>query len=345
MDTTGLITALRTLAIAGIGAGAAWLLSFPAPFLTGPAILVTLSGFAGVRTAVPTGLRNAVFVVIGLSMGQTVTPEVLDAARHWPVTLITLAALLIAIIWLTQAMLSRWWRMDRTTGLLCASPGHLSYVLGLTEGVKADLRTVSIVQSIRVLCLTLIVPVIVVFAGPLPHVPTLAPETVTLATLIAMIAGAGLAGFVLDRLKLPAAYLIGGMLVAALLHATSVVTGIIPPGLLVAAFIAMGGLIGTRFSGVTLAELKRTAGAGLAVTALACALAVAFSMVAARLTGFDPVTVLVALAPGGVETMAAMSVLLGIDPTFVAAHHVARLTMLTFIVPLFVLGRGRQADH
>lgn len=341
MDRDGLFTTMATLAIGAAGAATAWLLALPAPFLTGPALFVTACGLAGVRTAIPTVLRNAVFIVIGLSMGQTVTPEVIEAVRRWPVTLVTLAALLFAIIALTQAMLARWWSMDRTTGLLCSSPGHLSYVLGLTEGVKADLRTVSIVQSIRVLCLTLIVPVVVAFAGPLPALSGAEPRVVGAPMLLVLLGGAAAAGLGLQRLRLPAAYLMGGMLIAALLHATRVVSGVVPPALVVVAFIAMGCLIGTRFSGVTLAELKRTAGAGLAVTALAVALAAAFAAVAARLTGFDPVAVLIAFAPGGVETMAAMSVLLGVDPTFVAAHHVARLLMLTFIVPVFVLGRGR----
>jgi len=52
--------------------------------------------------------------------------------------------------------------------------------------------------------------------------------------------------------------------------------------------------------------------------------------------------VLIAFAPGGLETMAAMSVILGIDPTFVATHHIARLLMLTVIVPVFVIRSQRN---
>jgi uncharacterized membrane protein AbrB (regulator of aidB expression) len=65
-----------------------------------------------------------------------------------------------------------------------------------------------------------------------------------------------------------------------------------------------------------------------------------FAVIAAEITGMDVVAVMIAFAPGGLETMAAMSVILGIDPTFVASHHVARLLMLTVIVPFLVL-RGR----
>ena len=64
-------------------------------------------------------------------------------------------------------------------------------------------------------------------------------------------------------------------------------------------------------------------------------------MIAHWITGMDLIAILIAFAPGGLETMAAMSVILGIDPTFVASHHVARLLMLTAIVPIFLM-RGRR---
>lgn len=278
---------LRTLIISSAGAGLAWLLSVPAPFLTGPAIAVTLAGLSGFSAEIPDRLRDAVFVVIGLTMGQSVTPSVLKAAAAWPVTLAFMAGMLVTIILLTRGLLMRHWGMDALTAMLCSSPGHLSYVLGLTEGVKADLRTVSIVQSVRLLCLTLIVPFIVVLSGPLPTVPGVPLGNVAPLELAILIALAACSGWVLQRLRFPAAYLIGG----------------------------------------------------LAVTVLAVLIAGLFAMLVARVTGFNTLTVLIAFAPGGVETMSAMSVLLGLDPAFVAAHHVARLFMLTLIVPFFVLRR------
>lgn len=330
---------LRTLIISSAGAGLAWLLSVPVPFLTGPAIAVTLAGLSGFSAEIPDRLRDAVFVVIGLTMGQSVTPSVLKAAAAWPVTLAFMAGMLVSIILLTRGLLMRHWGMDALTAMLCSSPGHLSYVLGLTEGVKADLRTVSIVQSIRLLCLTLIVPFIVVLSGPLPTVSGVPLGNVAPLELAILIALAACAGWVLQRLRFPAAYLIGGLAVSAILHVTGSVSGAVPQLLALGAYVTMGGLIGSRFSGVSLAELKHSIGAGLAVTVLAVLIAGLFAMLVARVAGFNTLTVLIAFAPGGVETMSAMSVLLGLDPAFVAAHHVARLFMLTLIVPFFVLRR------
>jgi membrane AbrB-like protein len=332
-----------TVAIAVLGAMLFAVLSFPAPYLTGPATMVTLASLAGLKIqGPPVPMRNAVFVILGLTIGQGVTPEVLDAMRTWPVTLTALAASLFAIILLTRAMLVRHWSMDPTTAFLSSSPGHLSYVLGLTEGVKADLKTVSIVQSIRVLALTLLVPAAIAVTGQIPERPAMGPEETALVPLLLMILCAGLAGYVLHRLKLPAAYLIGGMLISVGLHVTGIVEGVMSYWLAAAAFVSLGALIGSRFSGVTWQQLRHALSAGLAVTVLGVVLAGIFAVIAAEITGMDVVAVLIAFAPGGLETMAAMSVILGIDPTFVASHHVARLLMLTVIVPFFVL-KGRPA--
>lgn len=336
---------LRSFVIGVLGAALFVLLGVPAPFLTGPASAVTLAALAGVKTeSFPQHIRNVVFVVLGLTIGQSVTPEVLDAMRNWPMTLVLLCGSLFAIVLLTPALLMRCWSMDRATAFLASSPGHLSYVLGLTEGVKADLAMVSIVQSIRLLTLTLLVPAAIALTGRAPEHPPVAPMEMAFLSLALMIAIAAVAGFVLQRLRLPAAYLIGGMLVSVALHVSGLVEGVTPFWLAAVAFVCLGVLIGSRFSGVTLAQLGRTLGAGFVVTVLGVVLASLFAVFAHWITGMDLTAILIAFAPGGLETMAAMSVILGIDPTFVATHHVARLLMLTVIMPFILIdtrSRGR----
>lgn len=46
--------------------------------------------------------------------------------------------------------------------------------------------------------------------------------------------------------------------------------------------------------------------------------------------------VFVAFAPGGVEAMAAMALSLGYDPAFVAVHHLYRIILLIFLLPLIL---------
>lgn len=330
------------LGIGGCGAGAALVLSLPAPFLTGPAIAVTLAGLAGVAMEVPARVRDAAFVVLGVSMGTAVTPDVLVAARTWPLSFVMLFAALVAILWASRSMMARWWGADRRTAVLSAAPGHLSYVLGLADANGLDIRMIAIVQSIRVLLLTLAVPPLVILMES--DLAAVAPPRAAMAPgwLAATLAAAAIAGLFLKRVRLPAAYLLGGMAVSTGTHLGGIVGGHVPQALVIPAYVLLGTLIGTRFSGVSPGELRAAATAGLALTGMAVTIALIFAFGAASLTGLPLDQTLIAFAPGGVETMSAMALLMHADPTFVAAHHVSRLFFLTFLIPLS-LGRNDSA--
>lgn len=338
-------TARRTLLaliIGAFGAGFAYAVGFPAPFLTGPAILVSLAGLTGLRLEVPKWLAQLCFVVIGLSIGAGVSPEVLVSARQWPASFLLLAVALYAILSLSGLALRRFFGYDRMTALLASSPGHLSYVLGLSADINADIRLITLVQSMRLLFLTLIVPVAISFVGtpPADGLP-LVQETPPVPLLVMF--GLSIAlGLVLMRLHVPAALLIGGMIVSTAAYLSGTVSGAIPSWLVIPAFLIMGTLIGTRFSGVTLQMLRSTFWAGLTSTAISSAVAAFFAILVAIWLGLPVGQLLVAFMPGGVEAMIAMAVLLDADPTFVAAHHIARLFILTALVPLMIGRRGKS---
>ncbi len=332
--TSGFVPTLRTLAIAAIGGVVAYVLSFPAPFLTGPTIAVIAASLAGLNLMIPARLRDACFVAIGLSIGSGVTPEVYATAVRWPISFAVLILVLLVIIGVGTAIMTRFWGRDRTTGALSAMPGHLSYVLGLALEAQRDVKWVGVVQSTRVGALTLIVPFAIVLLDLEPG-PAVAPAgTTPLVALAISVVLALVVGLALRRLRMPAAFLLGGMAVSTVGHLGGWVEGAVPAWLAWPSFAVMGAIIGTRFSGVSLAELRSSLGAGLAVTAAAFAISGAAALVVARLLDLPPALVLVAFAPGGLEAMAAMAITLGVDPTYVAAHHVFRLFALTVIAPL-----------
>ncbi|MDG2374400.1 MAG: AbrB family transcriptional regulator, partial [Paracoccaceae bacterium] len=56
-------------------------------------------------------------------------------------------------------------------------------------------------------------------------------------------------------------------------------------------------------------------------------------------TGINFLYVIIALAPGGFETMVAMSAFVGADPAYVAIHHIARIFFLSALVPIALARR------
>jgi membrane AbrB-like protein len=327
---------LLALCAGAAGAALATLAGIPAPFVTGPAIAVTLASLAGARFDLSARLRDAVFAVIGMVMGSGVTPQALAALIDWPVSFLLLALSVVAILWTCRLALSRGFGIDRRTAVLASSPGHLSFVLGLGAELGGDIAAIAIIQSIRLLSLTLLVPpLVVLFGGELPDV--LPPmQTMALPALAILIAASAAAGYALVRLRVPAAYLIGGMAVSTATHASGMVEGGVPQWLAIPCFVFMGTLIGARFSGVSLAMLRRHAAAGAISTLVTVAIALGAALLAWRITGLPVMLLLLAFAPGGVETMAAIAFLLNADPAFVAAHHVFRLFVLSALVPAFL---------
>lgn len=327
-------TILLTLALGAGGAVLAHLAGVPAPYLTGPAALVTLASVAGLRTHVPDILRDLCFLTIGIGMGAGLNPEMLRAAATWPLSLVVLSVAMVAIFLPGAALLERVFVFDRLTARLAASPGHLSFVLSLTAESRADIAIVTVVQSLRVLALTLLVPFAVAMLSGADLSIGLPPGPILSITSLAGLAAVSAAlGWGFKRLRLPAAYLLGGFVVSSLGHASDVTPGLVPLWVSVPGFAIMGTLIGTRFSGTTPSLIVRAFGAAaaLAVLALAVTVLAAFAMYWAL--DMPMTTLLIAYAPGGLETMAAISVMLEADPAFVAFHHTFRVVFLTFLVP------------
>ena len=328
--------ALPTLAIGAAGAALFWLVGFPAALLTGPAAAVSAATLMGLRTAIPPRLRDAVFIVLGTQIGGTVTPEVIATALAWPLSLAALSVTLGVVMVAVMAMLMRGFAYDRLTALLAATPGHLSYVLGLTADLGADVPKVALVQSIRVLMLTLLVPVLVALWG-VEGTAMLADRGTTQPHLLAAVFALSLGvGLVFDRLGIPAPLLLGAMAVSGIGHGADLTPGALPGWLVVVAFVCMGSMIGTRFRGLDRRGLLRATAAGVMATLIACAVAAVGAWLAAGLVGLPPAVLLLAFAPGGVEVMAALAVQTGLEPAFVAAHHVFRLLLLGVLMPVVI---------
>lgn len=136
--------------------------------------------------------------------------------------------------------------------------------------------------------------------------------------------------------RLPAAFLIAGVLASGLCHYLGLVAGRPPSAFLLAGFVVTGSVVGARFTRIPLADLRRLFGAAIAGVVVSSILAALFALIAARALSFPFGQLLIAYAPGGVEAMAAMALSLDYDSAFVATHHLFRIILLLFVLPLLL---------
>jgi len=334
---------LLTLLISATGGALAAMLGLPAGWLMGGALAVAVAALSGVKVMLPGWLRDLTFIATGLSMGANVARDSVALMMQWPITLAGLVVELILIIAITGFVLRRFFGLDRGTAYLSSFPGHLSFVMSIAAAGVGDSRQIIIIQVIRILLLTICVPVMAVFL-PLGHFegPADAPP-MELTTLLPVALGCAVAGFVLTRLRAPAGYVLGAMAVAIAAKFAGWFEGSMPPLLLDGIFVLVGALIGARFNGITRIEFTRAAIGGFVGTAITVAICTVVVLAIAPLVEMPLGQIWLGLSPGGLEGMGALGIALGFDTAFIAAHHVTRLLVLTIAIPtVTMLVRDKQ---
>jgi membrane AbrB-like protein len=335
---------LLTFGIAAVGAVAAHFVGLPAGLLVGAALTVSLAAMAGAPVGLPAPLRLVTFLLVGMSMGASVAPDSLSLIAQWPISLAGLVLELVLIIGVTGWVLVRFFGLDTGTAYMSSFPGHLSFVMSIASAGVGIPRQIVMIQVIRLLMLTIAVPIGALFLpiGEGIVMPASAPETMDPITLIALAMGCTAVGILFEKLKIPAGFVLGAMAAATGGKLAGLYTASLPEPLVVATFIATGALIGVRFIGLTWAEFRRIAFGGLVATAITLSITTSIAAVVSLFVATPFGQIWIGLAPGALEGMGALTIALGYDTAFVAAHHVIRLLLLSFAIPGVVVLIRRQ---
>ena len=322
----------------GLGGGAvAWRFGVPAPWLAGSVVTVAAASLSGIITqAMPKRLSRFIFILLGLQIGGSVTPETLNTIARWPLSFLVLALTMAVLVWLGMVFFRKVYGWDKATSFFAVMPGALSVALALAADTRADLVKVSVSQVTRLFILVAVLPSVISSYGSISDIPPplVLPGSGGLRDLV-MVLGAGLvAGFVFEKLKVPAGLVLGPALASAVMHIGEVVHGTLPLWVLVPVFVFLGTMIGMRFSGVRPRDLMKLGGASLTGLGLAMVISVAGAAVASRIADVPFAWTVLAFAPGGMEAMTIMAFALNLDPAFVGAHQIGRFVLIALAMPM-----------
>jgi hypothetical protein len=324
---------LEALAAGVAGALAFGLFSLPAASLCGAMVAVAGLLMVGRGVSIDPRLRDLGFLLAGIGMGASVTPEMLQGIGRYPVSLMIFTVALVLTVIATQAVLRRLTGMDRATALLSAMPGALSMVLAVAATTpRADVATITLIQSVRLFVLVALLPGVVTTAGGGGASPAVGVMTPAMLGGV-MVAGLA-ASWVLSQAGMAAAWILGGMLASAVAHGAGWAQGGMPWLLNEAAFMLVGVYIGIRFSAIRLEKLKQLLGVALLSLAVGLVIAIGAAALASMfgVARFD--AALLAYVPGALEAMIVLGAVLGLDPIFVGLHHLCRFFGISLILPL-----------
>ena len=329
---------LNSLWLGPLGGFLAVSIGAPIPFLIGPTAICSIAAFIGFNFVVPAPIRNLSFIIIGLTIGSNVTPDSLIQISKWPISLIFMTfSVLIVTVFGAYFLNSILW-LDRKSSVLAASPGHLSFVLSISTDINGETAKIAVIQSTRVLILTFTTPLIVMLLTKDIALEQAINKSLTIPIieLFFLVVFSAFGGFLIQKTKVPAPYLISGMFFSTLGGGTTLISGDVPPILNVFAFITLGVLIGSRFVSIDMSLLRKSFSGGVLLTLIGAFFSFFFAYLTAKITGLNLVDCIIAFAPGGLETMIAMGTLVNADPSYVAIHHISRIFFLSFLVPFLI---------
>ncbi len=330
-----LIETAETLLIAAAGGLTFTLLGLPAGLISGSVVAVTVAALLGRPAKVPVPLARVCYIVVGILLGAVVTPQTLKGLATWPVSVVLLMLATLCMMVATTSYLRVVHGWDRLSALMGASPGSMMQVITLSSELGADLRAVAIVQTLRVLLLTIGIPGgLALFGLVAPAVPIVRGPAggSSLAEILVVVAVATATAWAMARLRFPGGFLFGAMTGSGVLHGSGLVQAVLPWWIGSAAVIVLGAVVGSRFANTTFRLIIGYLGAAFGSFAVSLSVATLFKLIVTRFFPFPIANVVVAFAPGALDTMMVLALALHLDPVYVGAHHLARFLVVTLSV-------------
>ena len=327
----------ETLAIGAVGGTAFNMAGFPAGLVAGSIVTTAAAALMGRPLLVPAPLTRVLLVTVGIALGAVVTPATLGGFAIYPVSIAILAVAIVCMTGATFTYLRLVHGWNPLSALLGASPGALAQVMAMAAESGADVRGITIVQTLRVMMLALGIPAGLALAG-LSQAPVAGPAVASgmgdpLDFGILVVVSVAVA-YAFYRIGFSGGWLFGAMIGAAALNGSGVVDARLPWWIADAAMVALGSVTGSRFTEVNVRLLLEYVLTALGSFTVAVTVASVFAVIASRVVPTGTANLVIAFSPGAQDTMMLLALALQLDPVFVGAHHLARYVMVSMGVSL-----------
>ncbi|HSP23532.1 MAG TPA: AbrB family transcriptional regulator [Saliniramus sp.] len=337
---------LLQIAAAACGGLIFHLLGVPAAWLSGAVIGTVVWGALGFGARLSRPIVEAAMVISGVVMGASITPEAMAAIGTYPLSILLLCIAVPAITAASALFLMKVYGWNRDDAVLASIPGALTAVLAVAVSRNAGVARIAVVQSFRLLVLIAVLPFVVSLStgGEGSVGVGQGMQIATPAAFVAMVAAGLAVGLLFERLRVAAPLLLGATVGSAVLHVTDFTPGAVPPAIATLGFVVIGVFIGERFSTLDRTALRSLAPAAIGSFAVGMAIAIVFALLAVVLVDIRLGEAMVAFAPGGVEAMIILALVLGLDPLYVGVHHVVRFLGIGLALPILFRGSGKAAS-
>ncbi|WP_418184573.1 AbrB family transcriptional regulator [Aliarcobacter vitoriensis] len=339
MNINSIFQMLLALLVAFCGSILFIFLHLPLPWLLGSIFATSLLiRFDKIPIQSPKLFSAPARILIGLTIGSTFTPQILEFIPHYAISLLLVIPFTILVIFFGTFYYYKVLKYDLKTSYLGSMPGGVIEMVIIGQELKADTSKITLMQSSRLFFVVVSLPFIIQYIFQIDirgnQLLTTPIKDINMFDFsyiyIFCIFGALLA----KKLKLTAAYLIGPMIVSIVLYSTGFVNTHIPDELLKFIQIVFGSIIGFTFRNVSLKTILKTLVATLGHFAILILLCAIFIAIIFYSLDFKALDILLAFGPGGQTEINLIAILVGANLPYITLHHIVRLFIVMNIAPI-----------
>jgi membrane AbrB-like protein len=323
---------LAALVLGTIGGAIFRYFNLPLAWMLGAMTACGIGAILHLPIGTPAFVRAPMSAVIGSMLGTSFTLAIFTSIATWAIPIAGLLVYIFVSGGLCYFYYFRVVGLDRPTAYFSGMPGGLLDMVILGGANGGDERTIALIQSARVFLVVLLFPTIIHFltgAELASQGSNYRPlGVIGLAGVVWFIVSAWGGIWLGQKLRLPAPFLIGPMLLSAALHLTGLTHFTLPSVVVAAAQVALGCTVGCRFVGTPPAMILRVLAQSVGATLVLLMITVVFAEVISHLTGIPAEGVMLAYSPGGLAEMSLVAYAVGVDVPMVVAHHMIRVFMV-----------------
>ena len=286
----------------------------------------------------PKLVLSSILMILGLHIGNYIDQNLLNQMFNWIWTTVIMFFYIVVSILIVSKYLQKFSDYKEKTSIFSAAPGALGPLMILAEYEKSDLSQVATAHLIRLIIIITVFPFIIVNLSPtssleLEKFDYMSQNHLELVLLIIV---SLIFIFFFDKVKVPAALLSGTLVASGVLQIFDIASYKLPDSSINFCLLILGASVGCRFANKTFKEVANNSFHGLVATFLLVLLGLLAALISSFLVDNNFLTLILSFCPGGIYEVAVIAIAFDLEPDFVAFHHIIRLLMILFIVPLIL---------
>lgn len=278
--------------------------------------------------------------IIAVFTASRFTPDVLTGSEDYflPLIICIVATSLLSLF--NGYLIYKFTDIDFTTSFLGCIPGAGHSLVAMSEEMGADAITVAILQYLRIIMVSAIVPTIVSFFNtPVNKINIvthnqLLPSLPLPINLLILTFAAILGVKIVNLLKIPSNLFLGAFISSLLLFSFFPYEIIIPQSIFRGGLLLLGLSIGVKFKIQTMQKLFKAVFLEIILVLILIATCFVAGYWFHLVTKIDTLTAVLGSTPGGLTAMMATVIELGGNSGFVLTMQMTRMLLILLLTPI-----------